>query len=195
MKILSHDLEVLRHHTKLPLIPSAAKIVVMLCGLPASGKSTLATSLCQQLGLVHLESDFLRRKLFAKPTHTAEESVRLFIALYERAQELLEQGYSLLFDSTNLIESHRQITYEMAYKTEAKLFIFHLICPVSEAKRRLRSRVIREGQNANADWQVYQKLAKQVEPIVPRHYVLDTSSAGVLERVLQIIIKETDHDH
>ena len=194
METLLQDLELMRHHTKQFYGPQSLKLVVMLCGLPGTGKSTLAAHLSQEFGLVHLESDYLRRKLFGCPTHSGQESVRLFTAIYERARELLSEGYGLLFDSTNLIESHRQITYDIAQNAKAKLIIIRLVCSPSVVKSRLRQRVLREGQNSNADWQVYKKLSKTEDQIIPKHYVLDASSEQVFSKATEIIIKENAND-
>ena len=49
-------------------------VLVVLCGLPGTGKSTLARRLADALPAVIIESDRVRQRLFAPPTYTAEES-------------------------------------------------------------------------------------------------------------------------
>lgn len=75
--------------------PSPVLIVVM--GLPASGKTTLAGALADRLGLVHLSSDVIRKELVGmslteRPTdasrpevYSAEMSRRTYLTLRRRA--------------------------------------------------------------------------------------------------------------
>jgi len=190
----AQDLQVMRYFTQPSGEIGRTKLVVLVCGLPGTGKTTLAVALCQKYGLVHLESDFLRRKLFGRPTHLPEESIRLYNALYDRAEELLEEGYGLLLDSTNLIESHREICYRMTHEHGCKQIIIMLECSPNQVRTRLKKRVMAQGNDANADWSVYLKLARQIDAIKPRHFVLNTSKGGALDKAIEIIDREIADD-
>lgn len=86
---------------------SRVPILNILCGVPASGKSTYAKTL-EAKGYVVLSSDKLRKELFGDEndqTHNEE----VFNTLYNRAQILLENGYDVVIDATNInIKSRRK---------------------------------------------------------------------------------------
>ena len=52
---------------------TAWPVLIMLCGLPATGKSYLARCLVEQMPFVIVETDFVRKTLFPSPTYSAQE--------------------------------------------------------------------------------------------------------------------------
>src|SRR5687768_17228484 len=83
----------------------AQPALILMAGLPGSGKSTFARRLAEATGAIVLESDALRQLLFAGPTHQATESRALFAAMFEAAGRLLSNGHSVIIDATNLKRS------------------------------------------------------------------------------------------
>ncbi len=87
--------------------------LIMLIGIPCSGKSTLAKSLdCE--GYTVLSSDEIRWRLFGKDCFPAYEKEREKIrravqrVIREEAKELLENGRSVVIDATNLNRKKRR---------------------------------------------------------------------------------------
>ena len=54
----------------------ARPVMVVVSGLPGSGKSHFSRRLAEQVGLFTLESDVLRTALFPSPSYTRSESRR-----------------------------------------------------------------------------------------------------------------------
>jgi hypothetical protein len=76
--------DVSRLETALGELPARrpAPFLVLVSGLPGSGKSHFSRELCRRYPLAHLNSDALRRALFPQPTHSTDESARLFAAVH-----------------------------------------------------------------------------------------------------------------
>ena len=87
--------------------PMAQPVLVMVSGLPGSGKSYFSRLLAREVPLAVLESDYLRQVLFPRPTYSADESARLFSAIHGLVQRLLQMGIPVLLDATNLVEANR----------------------------------------------------------------------------------------
>ena len=168
-----------RLRASLPDLPPrvARPVLVVLSGLPGSGKSYFARRLVHRFPLLVLESDFLRKVLFSKPAYTGEESRQLFDACHTLTADLLEQGIPVLLDSTNLIEYHREHLYRIADRCGAMLIIVYVKAPESVVYERLTARSRGEdGQShSKADWSVYKKLLPTVDPVTSRHVTVDTS--------------------
>lgn len=84
---------------------SEPAFAVWITGLPASGKSTLASALQRQLkarGIeaAVLESDALRRILTPQPTYDANERDHFYRAMIHIGRTLAEQGVPVIFDAT-----------------------------------------------------------------------------------------------
>ena len=174
-----HIADVQRLRASLPQGPPpvAKPVMVMVSGLPGSGKSYFSRRLVEQVPLLALESDVLRKVLFPSPDYTAAESARLFKACQSLIADLLRQGMPVLLDATNLIEGNRERLYHVADGLRVRLVIVHLKAPPEVVRERLKGRS--EGRDpedkSDADWQVYRKMCSTAEPIKRNHFVVDTS--------------------
>ena len=192
---LEADLQTLLSHLGPLPRPMARPVLVIVAGLPGSGKSYLARRLAQAFPLAVVESDHMREVLFGTPRHTQEENLRLFSALHALVQHLLSRGVPVLFDATNLQESHREPLYRIADRTGAGLVIVWVHAPEEVILERLRRRMESppEGEHSSAGPEVYQRMKQSVEPIRRNHLVVDTSrdlEAG-LRKVLREVRKAT----
>jgi len=149
--------------------------LVLIVGLPGTGKSLFAARLAARTRLVILESDALRRLIFPNPRYSAAESSRLFAAVHAVIDRLLEKGTPCLLDATNLTEMHRQPLYEIAEARGAKLVIVEVVAPRQVVYQRLRDRARQGAANSEADIFVYERMRRQREDISRQHIVADTS--------------------
>lgn len=72
----------------------------LMMGYPGSGKTTAARIISQATGAVHLWSDIERHRMFGHPTHSKKESLKLYDELNRRAEDLLAEGRSVVFDTS-----------------------------------------------------------------------------------------------
>lgn len=151
--------------------------LVLLCGLPGTGKSYLAQKLAERLPLVVVASDHVRQALFPEPTYTGEEHYIVHSTCKRIIGELLQEEHSVICDATNLHSRHRQQYYALADEHEACLTILQTVADPEVVKRRLEQR--RAGalpdHSSQADWDVYQTYRHKMEPIRRPHRVIDTS--------------------
>ena len=191
MPQVSFDLEKLLR-TVVPFpdpVPSPALVVIS--GLPGTGKSFFSRKLSDLVTAVLLESDALRRTLFTSPTYSVEESARLFKAVYELIEVLLTRNCNVILDATNLEERHRERLYSIAEHHEAKLVLVKTEAPVAIVRERLKNRVLNPEEKSDADWEVYKKMKKRAEPFSRKHFVVDTSRdiTPVLNKVVKEVMK------
>jgi DegV family protein with EDD domain len=163
--------------------------LVLVSGLPGSGKSHFSRELAKRYPLAHLNSDALRKILLPHPTHSAAESTRLFAAVHALAERLLSRGAGVILDATNLKEAHRRPVYDIAERTGAVLVIVHTKAPPDVARRRLESRTRGEDieDMSEATVAVYDRMRREAEPIERPHIPVDTSKD--LEPALQEVLR------
>ncbi len=189
---LVEDVERLR--ASLPERPVAAvPVLVVVCGLPGTGKSYFSRRLVSQVPLLILESDVLRKVLFPDPKYTAFESKRLFRACYALIDDLLGHEVPVLLDATNLVEGHRESLYDTVARRGARLVLVHLKAPPDVVYGRLKSRSngADPEDNSGADWQVYQRMRSAAQPIKRSHFVFDTS--GDISPAINRVVQEIRH--
>ena len=82
--------------------------------IPQIVEAIFAKKLADRLPFLILESDALRKVIFSVPTHTLQESSRLFRAIHHLIEGLLRRGIPLILDATNLSERYRERLYNIA---------------------------------------------------------------------------------
>ena len=181
-KVLDQDLAIAQ-----PRMPEQPLLVAM-CGLPGTGKSYFAAKLTEQVPFLVLETDRLRKVLVEHPKYTTAEHRRVFRSCYQLINHYLSNGYSVLFDATNLNEEFRTYLYDISESTGAPLAIVHATAPMNTVRRRLKQRKADRHADTYSDagWLIYTRLVPVEEPVRREHYALDTSKdiAPVLEQVV-----------
>lgn len=174
---LNEDLEKLRQSLGNFPEPQVEPPLVVVSGLPGTGKSYLCRKIAERSPFLILSSDTLRKVLFPSPRYDENENRRLFAACYALAEELLRKGIPVIFDATNLVERHREYLYRIAQRTRAKLILVSVEAPAEVVRQRLLARERGESpqDNSQAGWEVYARMKRHREKITRNHFVVDTS--------------------
>jgi len=171
-----------------PRMP-AQPLLVAMCGLPGTGKSYFAAKLTERLPFLILETDRLRKVLVERPKYTTGEHRRVFNSCYHLINHYLINGYSVLFDATNLNEEFRFYLYDISKSTGAPLALVHATAPQDTVRRRLKERKSNRHADTYSDagWLIYTRMIPVEEPVERDHYALDTSKNinPVLDRVVE----------
>ena len=165
----------------------AKPVLIVVSGLPGTGKSYFCRRLAERLASIILESDAFRRVLFPSPSYSLAESGRLFKAVHRLIKELLGKGVSVILDATNLLERYREYLYSIAERLEVKLILVRIEAPSSVVRERLRARLENTEESSDADWEVYQKMKHSVDKITRKHYAVDSSRdiTPVLDKIMR----------
>jgi len=167
----------------------AQPVIIVVSGLPGTGKSYFCRRLAECLPFLILESDALRKQLFPAPTYSADESAYLFRTIYYLIEDLLKKGTPVILDATNLEERHREHIYNIAERLNARLIMVDVQAPPELVEKRLRKRAERKNvkDNSDADWAVYQKMKMTAEKISRNHFTVDTSRdiTPVIDKVVR----------
>lgn len=174
---LDEDTEKLRRSlTGLPQ-PQIEPPLIVVSGLPGTGKSFFCRKLAQELRFPILASDALRKALFPIPHYDERENKRLFSACHVLIEELLRKGIPIIFDATNLLEHHREYLYRAAERGGAKLILVWVDAPPEVVRQRIvaREKGTIPQYDSSAGWEVYSRMKPRREKISRNHIVVDTS--------------------
>jgi predicted kinase len=152
-------------------------VLVLLSGLPGTGKSYLARRLAPLLKATVVETDSVRMLLYPQPQYTAGENFWVYRVCHEVIGRLLRRGVSVIFDATNLRERHRQILYQMADALGANLVLVRTTAPERVVRSRLHQRAIQPDpeDHSRADTTVYYRMYDAEEPMRRPYLTVDTS--------------------
>lgn len=140
---------------------NARPVLILLSGLPGSGKTTLAAQLSQRTSAVHVESDAIRHELNSSPDYTRAENHKVFESVERLAKEALIEGRSVIVDATNLDMRSRRRFIELSERLEVRVIGARVTAPLAVLRRRVSEE--REGfSSAGPD--VLEAMSGRPEP-------------------------------
>ncbi len=188
---MEQDIEKVKASLKPAPEPVARPVLVVVSGLPGTGKTHFCRKLAERRPLLIIESDDVRQKLFPNPVFSPEESARVFAVIHRLIADYLAGGISVILDATNLLERHREAVQLIALRHGAKHILVQAKAPRQIVKERLEARVrgLNAGTMSRADWTVYEKMRFIAQKIKGQHFTVDTSKDidPVIEKVLREI--------
>lgn len=169
--------------------------LVLVAGLPGTGKSTLARSLADRAGFELIRSDLVRKQLaglsgssrseaaYEKGIYSPEWSDRTYAECLRRAEALIFDGKRVLVDANFRDDSRRQAFLKAATDWGVREAI--LICEASRENVRARLQE-RQRDASDANWETYQKSEEKWQAPGPltKRYLHKISTDGSQDRVL-----------
>jgi hypothetical protein len=160
--------------------------LILLAGLPGSGKTTFARRLAARTAADHLESDAVRRQLAPNPTYTTNESAAVFAQVERGARAALQSGRHAIIDATNLDAKDRRRFVQLAERLGCPLIAVRLTA--SEELLRARLSAPRSG-NSQADESVYEAMRGRLHRFTTPSIVVDSrfdpaAAVALLDRML-----------
>lgn len=155
------------------------KILILVIGLPGSGKSYFSERLALQLSAVHLQTDKVRKEMHLEGNYSDEDKLLVYKSTCDRAENLLKQGRAVIVDATFHREVYRELFFHMAAKLEIQVVIIWVEADQDTAKSRLKT----SRKYSEADYEVYLRIKGDFDP--PLHpYLHLTSTNSNIEGML-----------
>ena len=151
-------------------------MIVLFCGLPGVGKTSLANELAPLINAIVLSTDKIRKEVISKPTYTKEEKRLIYDVMLLVARYLHDAaGINCILDATfNTEKSRRTVIEKLVNVSSDQIYIVECICPEDVVITRLKAR---KGDYSDADIDIYRKMKQLYEPVkeMEKHIVIDTS--------------------
>jgi predicted kinase len=115
--------------------------LIIMGGLPGSGKSTVAGALAKRMGVAILPTDVVDGALRRSGYDGARTGLSAYIVVEALAREQLAHERSVIVDAVNPREMARQLWRELGRQTGAELKVIECVC-ADEAllRRRIEAR-------------------------------------------------------
>ncbi|HXE09932.1 MAG TPA: AAA family ATPase [Verrucomicrobiae bacterium] len=137
----------------------------LLIGYPGAGKTTAARILSEATGAVHLWSDVERHRMFGQPTHSLEESTKLYDELNRRTEELLAADKSVVFDTNFNFREDRRKLHDIAARHDADTLVLWIQVPEEVARERaLSTGLKRNGYHVRMSPEQFDSIVTKLEP-------------------------------
>lgn len=156
--------------------PERAPALLLIGGLPGTGKSTIARELASTHGFTVIRSDEVRKQLaerdgvstqaaaapFGQGLYTSAWTQRTYEECLRRAEAVVFEAGRALIDASFRQESFRRLGLETAQRWGVPTTL--LLCEAEPEIVRQRLDM-RRGDASDADWTIYQQAAASWEPL------------------------------
>ena len=176
--------------------------LILLYGLPGSGKSFFARQASDLLHIPHISSDRIRYELFEKPTYSKEEQTIVLNLMYMMLEEYAKLGLSAIFDvSINKLQDRRAIR-DLARKYNMTPLLVWLQADTESCFFRAKSRDLRKADDKYST-EISRELFDQIEKtmqapqnedalVISGKHLFDSQKNALLRRLkeMQLLVTE-----
>ena len=152
-------------------------MVILVCGLPGSGKSYFASRLAEKIHAQYVNSDQLRKELFSKRTYSKSEKAKIYEILLNKMEEAIHLNTNLVLDATFHLKATRK---PFISKGKGSLVFIEIQANVDVIQERLKE----DRLFSEADLRIYQMIKEQWEPLEQSHLTLQSTNDNI-EAMLQ----------
>lgn len=156
--------------------------LVVVCGFPGVGKSTVSAAIVDRLGGTRFRTDVVRNDLFNAPDYTVEEERQVYDEICQRAREALRRHQTVVLDGTFYRQRYRDRASSIAVDAGSDLLIIRVDCDLQTVRDRISSR---SDDESDADFRIHKLYRERFEPI-ERDYELIDNSDEIDETMRQI---------
>ena len=155
--------------------------IIMFCGLPLTGKSTLAKELTDFLNIPLIDIDDVRYKIFAhsqKTMNREQDSFQMLIS-YKTVNILLDyliKSNSVAVTATFSSTKSREDIAMIANDNNAKLKVIYCETPEQHISARIKERILLKDSRSNVTQiEDYRRVRDKYKEILQPRLILDTS--------------------
>jgi len=163
----------------------AERQLVVVCGLPGVGKTTVAARAAELVGGDVLRTDAIRKDLFPEPEYTEAESRAVYGELLSLAATRLADEEPVVLDATFKRRRSRRNARGLARAAGVPLRTIKVEGDESVVETRIENR---DGLS-DADFATHRKFRREYDPLEIDHSVVDNSGseAATLDQVDELL--------
>jgi predicted kinase len=167
-------------------------LIVIICGLPGVGKTTLSRGLAPIISAIILSTDKIRKELIPRPTYRWQERRLVYDVLILLARYLHNAGVNCILDATfNTENSRKELKCKLALRPD-QFALIECTCSEDQIISRLKNR---KNDYSDAGIFIYTKMKKIYEPVSEEHITVDTTNTSQIDiqKIANQVLKISSH--
>lgn len=161
-------------------------ILIIIFGLPGTGKTTFAILLSKQLGIKHFNTDIIRSLSGKSQQYDEENKGLIYNKMLHLTRLEFEKGKSVIVDATFYKRKLRNRFKDLAKEYDVTVKWIE-VCAKEDV---VKKRISKKRRYSEADYPVYQKIKFQFEPMQEEYiqvYSDQEETPEMIEKVIKFI--------
>lgn len=147
-------------------------MLIIVSGLPGSGKSYFASRLAARIGADYINSDKTRMAMGRMGQYRVEDKSAVYERMAELAAGFLDLGQDVVVDGTFYLRTFRTRFDELARRRNIDVHFIEVVADDAVVRERLS----RPRKYSEADYAVHEIIRDQFEPFEEPHLVLHSAN-------------------
>ena len=163
-----------------------APMLIIFGGLSGSGKTVIAAELARRLGALYLRIDSIEQAIRDSGIVSGSVDDAGYRVGYAVAEDNLRLGRTVIADSVNPLQLTRDAWIAAAHRASTSAVEVEIVCSDSNVhQQRVESRTADIAGLRLPTWR--EVVARQYQPWVREHVVIDTARRTVTENVEELL--------
>jgi len=156
---------------------NSEKAIVVVFGLPGSGKTFFADKLAKRLTGTHISSDEVRNEMGQRGRYDLRSKEIIYTGMLNRTALELRRRSAVVLDATFYLERFRAQFISLAAQSHVPVYFIEIKAQESVIRERLQQR----RPDSEADYAAYLQVKREFEPLAESHLVLHSDRMLALE--------------
>jgi len=164
-------------------------MIILVSGLPGSGKSYFAEKLAARLGAEYLNSDEVRLTMKASGKYSFRDKLMVYREMANQTIRRLNEKKTVVVDATFYRQPTRDLFFKVALEKSIPIRLIEVIADEALIRERLK----KPRKFSEADFSVYEKVRDEFEKINIPHLTLQSTNDNItllLNKAIQYISDE-----
>jgi predicted kinase len=168
-------------------------VLIILAGLPGTGKTTIARELARQVGAVHIRIDSIEQAIRDSGVRAVSLDDAGYRAAYAVAEDNLRLGHSVIADSVNPVQATRNAWIDVANRAGVRFVQIEVTCSDQQEHRcRVETRMPDISVHRLPTWP--EVVAREYHTWDRERIVIDTASEsleGTVTKLRALLVLRT----
>lgn len=156
-------------------------MLIMITGLPGSGKTTFAKVLAESLNAVHLNTDIIRAKMGKRGQYVEGAKSMIYAKMLKQTESYLHRGEDVVVDATFYKVALRKPYAKLAKKYKKQLYWI----VVTATEPVIKERMQQKRPYSEADYAAYLTIKDIYEPLEAGYLILHSDAYSIEKMIIK----------
>jgi predicted kinase len=170
-------------------------MVIIIFGLPGSGKSYFAKALAVQLQATYINSDNIRQSLEKHNSYSTEDKYAVYDLMLKKMLSAATKHKTVIVDAT-FYKNRLKKRFSSYIPSSKRIFFIEIVA----SEELIHKRLSNKRDDSDADFAVYKKIKSEWEEAYFPHLVLESTNRNIREMLhktldyIQIHLNPAEHE-